>query len=751
MYSIATHNNDISNVLISESYDNPSISIPQQSNNSIEYAAYQVSSLTHSPQHQHQHYTQARVLPSPSLSQLYSTDQYHQSIPTANDPNNSNNSFTNDSTQQHNVPQLVSQFSSNTADNGGNNLNHIMQHISDSAAYNQQQSNHNISGNDRMNENEVYANQLHQYMNGQQASSLSQYTQLPHNSVQYNTSNNNNNNTNKPYFDPLLINEYINNTPYNNASMQEQHQHHAPHQSPHLRYQSRPVGPVGMACLPCYNAKTSCSGDRPCHRCIRLGRAGDCNDRPHKRRRPRTSKQYSIDSSDDGSTSKPTNKSNQNKKSVKTDDNSNTSNIKHELQSSDDDTTDYSAYDGYDCTLEDEDDVAAENRIMSSVVLDLLIKLLPQLTQYLVKSKLPHVVTLNVIFSYFAQALQPSEFNELIAAMMSRQQLHDIITAADPDGQLVKRRYIWDYTDSPIAAFPDQPIVPNIATVLNTSLNIHPNRTSWDPQNSINNQQHNKSINNHSNNKQNTNNNNTSDGNTSNHNESRSNSPADIEYSTSGASSTGVQSTTKMHTSIDTDSYPPSNRAVIGSKAVVKSVPFSDVIDQVTVHSDAVDVDSMLNSLLRNPDTLLMKKCIVVNREFERVFGWSQEDIRNIHIRRNTMGMWSLSVGFHKYRQARSTAKIKQRMAATDQNKYKKLLHDASMNLKADMQRMWLEHHQASVQGITQFSQQVVMVTKHNVEIPCVMIVRYGHNQDGVTSTTSTQFIPIPPDDGVLR
>lgn len=450
--------------------------------------------------------------------------------------------------------------------------------------------------------------------------------------------------------------------------------------------------------------------------------------------------------------------------------------IKNELLSSDDeqhtnntheDTTDYTAYEPYDASLEDEDDVAAENRIMSAVVLELLIKLIPQLTQYLIKSKLPHIVTLNVIFSYFAQALQPNDFDELVTSMMSKPQLKEIIQNADPDSQLIKRRYIWDYTDSPVDAFPDQPIVPNVATVLNTSLDIHPNRFRWQPQNSIT-----TTNNNNTNNSQNSSNNNStnnitnSSGNNNNNNANNHerhaatspSAPADAEITTKGAANIKTPTETTGDNASSSDSLSTSpHRAVIGSKAVVQTQPeipderAATVIEQVTVHSDAVDVGSMLHSLLQNPDTLSMKKCIVVNREFERVFGFSQEDIRNIHIRRSSMGMWSLSIGFHKYRQARNQAKIAQRTLSTEQGKYKKLLSDARILLKNDIQRMWLQHHQANVQGITQFSQQVTMVTKHNVEIPCVMTVRYGHNQDGVTSTTATQFTIIPPDDGALK
>ena len=43
-----------------------------------------------------------------------------------------------------------------------------------------------------------------------------------------------------------------------------------------------------VACLACHKAKTSCSADRPCKRCIRIGKPHECCDRPHmKKGRPR--------------------------------------------------------------------------------------------------------------------------------------------------------------------------------------------------------------------------------------------------------------------------------------------------------------------------------------------------------------------------------------------------------------------------------------------------------------------------------
>jgi hypothetical protein len=37
-----------------------------------------------------------------------------------------------------------------------------------------------------------------------------------------------------------------------------------------------------QACVVCHHAKTSCDGQRPCSRCVRLGREDQCHERPHK-------------------------------------------------------------------------------------------------------------------------------------------------------------------------------------------------------------------------------------------------------------------------------------------------------------------------------------------------------------------------------------------------------------------------------------------------------------------------------------
>lgn len=46
----------------------------------------------------------------------------------------------------------------------------------------------------------------------------------------------------------------------------------------------------GSACLVCYRAKTSCDGERPCFRCCRLHKAESCVDRPADERHPRKRK-----------------------------------------------------------------------------------------------------------------------------------------------------------------------------------------------------------------------------------------------------------------------------------------------------------------------------------------------------------------------------------------------------------------------------------------------------------------------------
>lgn len=46
----------------------------------------------------------------------------------------------------------------------------------------------------------------------------------------------------------------------------------------------------GSACVICYRAKTSCDGERPCFRCVRLHKSSCCEDRPKDERHPRKRK-----------------------------------------------------------------------------------------------------------------------------------------------------------------------------------------------------------------------------------------------------------------------------------------------------------------------------------------------------------------------------------------------------------------------------------------------------------------------------
>lgn len=45
-----------------------------------------------------------------------------------------------------------------------------------------------------------------------------------------------------------------------------------------------PLPPAKRACIVCAKAKRQCSGDRPCDRCIRLGKEHACIDCPSKKK-----------------------------------------------------------------------------------------------------------------------------------------------------------------------------------------------------------------------------------------------------------------------------------------------------------------------------------------------------------------------------------------------------------------------------------------------------------------------------------
>jgi len=403
------------------------------------------------------------------------------------------------------------------------------------------------------------------------------------------------------------------------------------------------------ACAPCHTAKTSCDGRRPCDRCVRLERAHLCVERERKI-----------------ASTKKTNKKRKTGEEAKTEENKNNSknsvNIKQEIEgennsnnnnnivpSQSDPKTDLSilptdlpnppiyvpgasasstsssssSTSSNDSTTFNDVLVAADERELSKAMLRVMQSEqanVPHLLRQALAKRLVPPVAFQALLSYISNSMHPDDF----AALMSSTNpgnpspdLSDAYTIRLPDGSSMPR-VLFTFRKSALDSIPDSERGVDFATIT-----VH---RQW-PTDHKNNEakKFSSTINN---------NNNLKSPNINNKEESQS----------SPRATSSPTSTTAPLTPAAVDAITPNT-----NNSQQPETPTQIKTEEETNINNSSSSASSRHPYFPAPvpganfhDLSEVDLIIQVNREFERLFGYSQRDMRDLMMREGTKGLYRL-------------------------------------------------------------------------------------------------------------
>lgn len=551
-------------------------------------------------------------------------------------------------------------------------------------------------------------------------------------------------------------------------------------------------GRIKTACAPCYIAKTSCTGTRPCQRCMRLDRTVDCVDRPSFIKRPRQPKPLDGQPAKRGRKPKPRDAqgniihdSNQTKGlsvtllpqirllnqqqqlqqqhalqqqsvnntatmfpvnvpnigSITTNNNvsdnindlsnathvntlnnhnnnttgnsitnshttthnnathDHTSTSAHSPADSHDvmnDTNDNDiSHDEYSDTDSDiSSDFDAEDKQLSRVLLSIYIKSWPSIESALNKGRFS-LSQYEWLCAFQSAGLLPQDQIIYSKQCLSSPSINKSLQRLGSDNWMAKTKFHFSYTHSQNEALSDDPKLPAMAAIMHEPISV-----TKRPIQRLDN------IANHHNNN-NTNNNNTS---TQQHNSTGTDTNTD-----NGTDSTNTNNINNVITSESQDNIPSSHSSPSVS-------PYSVVSDD--------SIDSWYEWELD------VQSSVTVNREFERVFGWSQSEVKAMFSRSGTVSMYKFIIPI-KSQVARSHVGTSEFIQYANS---RLMIDDNTFRYELDRIQSFNLRCVFSGQNTT----DVIINTKWNQRIPCLITSRIIQSKENTFSLFSSSFLPIP-------
>lgn len=463
---------------------------------------------------------------------------------------------------------------------------------------------------------------------------------------------------------------------------------------------------LGGACTSCHNSKVKCSGDRPCSRCVQTGK--QCTDRVCKR------KQHSISINTNTSHKQNYNKiNNNNNNSKNNNDNNNNNNNNSNM-------TKYTSYNGlqqtnsytgdkqlrsnnhnnnnnninynndslilyqsnnlhYDMPLTS---IYDEQTLVSNIVLECLLRHIDDMSTRLLDSR--GSFTLNLILTNASHSLQPQQYDTLIQTCL--QNVHEYNSRLEQhksiNNKIIHRRFITDYSLCPVHCRVTDPndIQPEVATIIFNNLYL----TSIKYNNVYNNNNNHNIINN-----------------INNHNQHKPSYNA-IQYDYTHTSRKCWSSTSRNNNLRDTH--------------INVDVPMN-VMDCLECLSDS--------------DIIKLEQSASVNDTFERLFGYSQAEIKYMF---NTLGGYAFWRLFNYLQQS-------QQLNPINNNNN---IHSATRSIVYDIENIFNLQHNAIVCGHLSYSTKTTIVTKSGQLLPCVLNCKIMPSSDGMINAIAYSFTPIP-------
>jgi len=156
-----------------------------------------------------------------------------------------------------------------------------------------------------------------------------------------------------------------------------------------------------------------------------------------------------------------------------------------------------------------------------------------------------------------------------------------------------------------------------------------------------------------------------------------------------------------------------------------------------TTQSEVPIMEDLDKCVKSDTDEVEVMKSVVVNREFERAYGFSQSDIREMHHKFGNLAIWKLLAPTQELTLAAEEYQSKKTNAA------KAVFDDVKNRLAHEVRRVFMAHHLCIINGQSQFSLTVNFNTKHGVSIKTQMLGRALLTADTMVAAWSYYFIPL--------
>ena len=168
-------------------------------------------------------------------------------------------------------------------------------------------------------------------------------------------------------------------------------------------------------------------------------------------------------------------------------------------------------------------------------------------------------------------------------------------------------------------------------------------------------------------------------------------------------------------------------------------------------HESDIDPNSLSDDLKQSSDSstaanddsyfrheVEVQSRIVVNREFERVFGWSQSEVKAMFSRSGILTVYKHLIPI-KTQVARNHigTKLYNKLVSTDD-----MIDDNTYRI--ELERIISQHFKAILGSVAQFTSDVIIHTKWNQRLPCLYTTRFVQTNTNSFSCVSSSFLPIP-------
>ena len=329
-----------------------------------------------------------------------------------------------------------------------------------------------------------------------------------------------------------------------------------------------------------------------------------------------------------------------------------------------------------------EDISLIEDKAISSALFTFLQRKIPEVERKIIgKNKRP-IIHINMYLAYASTTLQMDEYSKLVEALFARPSILKAVSAVIEPEQLLKRRFTLDWSRSPNEALADSILTPNVAMcILQThamkALQLKKAVSVLDQKQNIDN----------------------------------------ID------SSTNINDDTTQATVNQSTSTTEPSRYV--SQVSTSALSMDDAVSRAAQPAQ-IDDEDQLYDVVRTSELIEVQRSCVINREFERTFGYTQSAFKDMCHRYGASALYRILAPLPQLSHACEVFLNKRTQAN------KQAVLDAQKAMTNETLRLVKMHHDAVITTSSQFTSTVNVVTRYDKTIQCAMAARAIYSNEGM-------------------